>query len=58
MNVTKTTIDNQVIIKINPIVDPRGEIAQIYEEEAFCEININEDFNQDFITNSIGERKQ
>ena len=56
MNVTKTTIDNQVIIKINPIVDPRGEITQIYEEQAFCEININEDFNQDFITNSIGEK--
>ena len=56
MHITKTTIDNQVIITISPIADPRGDVVQIYEKEAFFKININENFNQDFITNSLGEK--
>ena len=53
MNILKTTINNLLVIQINPIKDSRGEAIQIYEKEAFLKFNINENFNQDFITNSL-----
>ena len=53
MNILKTAINDVLVIQINPIEDPRGEAIQLYEKEAFIKFNINEYFNQDFITNSI-----
>ena len=53
MNIAKTAINDLLVIQINPIDDPRGEVVQLYEKDAFIEFNINEDFNQDFITNSL-----
>ena len=56
MKITKTTINNLQIIQIKPIGDPRGEAVQIYEKEAFLKINIDESFNQDFLTNSLQKK--
>ena len=53
MNIAKTAINDLLVIQINPIDDPRGEVVQLYEKDAFVEFSINEDFNQDFITNSL-----
>ncbi len=53
MNIVKTTINGLLVIQINPIKDPRGEVVSIYEKEAFLKLNINENFNQDFITTSL-----
>jgi len=52
MNIAKTAINDLLVIQINPIDDPRGEVVQLYEKEAFIQFNINENFNQDIITNS------
>jgi dTDP-4-dehydrorhamnose 3,5-epimerase len=53
MNIVKTVIHGLLVIQINPIDDARGEVVQLYEKEAFIKFNINENFNQDFITNSL-----
>jgi dTDP-4-dehydrorhamnose 3,5-epimerase len=53
VNIVSTTINDLLIVQINPIEDPRGEIVQLYEKEEFIKFNINENFNQDFITNSL-----
>ena len=53
MDITKTTIKDQVIITLKPIEDPRGEVVNIYEKETFLNVNITENFSQDLLTNSI-----
>ena len=56
MNIIKTKIRDQIIIGLDPIQDARGEAVQIYEKEAFLKVNINKNFSQDFLTNSIEKK--